>query len=147
MFALRPLPLVGVLLLAVSLTFAGCGGDGTVPVTGTVTLDGAPVEGAAVILEPAEGGSPASATTDASGKFSLKTVAGPHKVAISKTKVTMAEGANVPEDAGGEVSDENMEYLTPMKYASPMTSGLTVDVTAGMEPVEFALTSSGGGGG
>jgi hypothetical protein len=147
MSAIRPLPLVGILLVAISLSLAGCDGDGTVPVTGTVTLDGAPLEGAAVLLEPSQGGTPASATTDTSGSFSLNTVPGPYKVGISKTNVTMGEGAEVHEDAGGEVDDVDTEYVTPLNYASPMTSGLTVDVAAGMDPVTFDLTSEGGGAG
>lgn len=124
------------------------------PVSGTVTLDGSPVEGAAVILEPVDGGRPASATTDASGGFSLKTIVGPHNVAIAKTKVTAADGTEVDQDqdaAGedveiqpaGEDESVNTEFLTPMKYASPMTSGLKVDVTADMAPLEFELAPDG----
>jgi hypothetical protein len=59
----------------------------------------------------------------------------------------MGEGAEVHEDAGGEVDDVDTEYVTPVMYASPMTSGLNVDVAAGMDPVTFDLTSEGGGAG
>jgi len=57
----------------------GCGGStstvATVPVTGTVTLDGKPVEGAAVSFAPKTKGCRAAfGRTDASGKFKLTTV-------------------------------------------------------------------------
>lgn len=45
----------------------------TVPVTGTVTLDGAPLEGATVAFNNVDG-KPANGVTDAQGKFRLKTL-------------------------------------------------------------------------
>jgi hypothetical protein len=67
--------------VAILLLLVGCGGSDfdaptTHPVTGTVTYNGAPVEGAIVQFVPslAEGGpSPASGKTDAAGMYKLRT--------------------------------------------------------------------------
>ena len=51
---------------------SGCGGDLKVaPVTGTVTLDGKPLERASVLFQPEKGGRPSFGVTDANGKFTL----------------------------------------------------------------------------
>ena len=58
---------------------AGCNSNSnppTVPVSGTVKLDGKLVSGASVMFHPTAGGQTASATTDASGKYVLGTFAG-----------------------------------------------------------------------
>jgi hypothetical protein len=115
-----------------------------VTVDGTATLDGAPLEGAAVMMQPDGGGAPATATTDASGNFTLQTVPGPHKIAVTKTKSTGGAEAGVEEDGvllSGDMESQQIEYITPMQYASPMTSGLSVDVQSGMQPVTLDLKS------
>ena len=58
-------------VFALAFVGTGCGGkDQPVPVRGTVTLDGKPVAGAAVHFVPDQGGSPASAETQADGSYS-----------------------------------------------------------------------------
>lgn len=139
MIAVRTSRFVWILLLVILFSFSGCGGGiQTVTVSGTVTLDGKPVDGAAVILEPTGGGTPASGITDASGGFSVESTVGPHKVAISKTKTT-AKAGGITDEGGAE--DVNTEYFTPMRYGSTMTSGLTLDVQPGMDPANFDLTT------
>jgi hypothetical protein len=66
----------------------GCGQSETVPVTGTVTLNGQPATEAEVLFTPTKGRM-ASGQTDAAGKFTLSTnkpgdgaVPGEHKVTI-----------------------------------------------------------------
>ena len=51
---------------------AGCGGPSFLPVTGVVTLDGAPVEGATVTFTADDGSKTYSGSTDAAGKFTLQ---------------------------------------------------------------------------
>ena len=117
------------------LIISGCGGKGGgITVSGTVTLQGKPVEGVAVMLSP-ETGRPITGSTDASGKFTLQAPAGSYKVAISKTKTRVPPGVD-PEANPDAVT---IEYLTPQKYASPMTSGLTLEVKPGMETVTWDL--------
>jgi len=121
----------------------GCSGGGdadrakTVPVTGTVTYNGSPVEGATVTFSPAEpGGFGSIGTTDANGKFAVVSqwgaagaVPGSYQVAISKTEVeTSDEGleeARIDED--GSPPAQITEHL-PEKYKSAKKSGLTADV-------------------
>lgn len=79
---------------------AGCGGGvRTVPVEGTVTVDGAPVEKVAVSFTPIGGqgtaGPGSSGVTDAQGRFSLRTI-GDRRVTGAvpgKHRVTLSERA------------------------------------------------------
>jgi hypothetical protein len=121
----------------------GCGGDqGLAPVKGRVLLDGQPVERAAVMFEPESGGVPATGVTDSNGEFSLTTTGrgvgaslGKNGVSVSK-QVIAQPGRKVEE---GEIVA--MKSETPVKYASPQTSGLIIEVKRGMEPVELQLKS------
>lgn len=138
-------------------TLVGCGGSGLLPVAGTVTLDGAPVAEAAVSFT-GPNGQVRSATTDVSGNFSLEAVPGTNQVAVAKTNTTLdqatvnaaarqeegKEGAS--EEMGQEmpdivVTDSDIEWITPLKYANVRTSDLTVEVSKGMDPAKLDLTS------
>lgn len=147
--------LIVVSVLAVCLAgVIGCGKGrpGTVRVTGVVTLDGSPVEGASVTFYPAEGGRPASGTTDAQGKFTLTTFEsgdgappGNYNVTVIKMaggKATADEQAGSGEEALMGAEDTEGVSLLPAKYGNVKTSGLSVEVKAGMEPVNLSLTSS-----
>ena len=121
----------------------GCGANnGLAPVQGRVLLDGQPVAGAAVLFELESGGVPATGVTDASGQFSLSTsgrgVGAPlGKNGVSVSKQVIAQPNRKVEE--GEIVA--MKSQTPIKYASPQTSGLTIDVQPGMPPVELQLQS------
>lgn len=131
--------------IMVVATLVGCGGGGTATVTGTVTLDGAPVDGAGVVFTPEGGGRAVNATTDASGKFTLEAMLGPNVVAVTKTRPLggAAEPQNLEEGASPADMGENakLEYLVPKKYRLASTSGLKVTVEKGMEPPELKLVS------
>jgi hypothetical protein len=129
------------LLIAICL-LAGCSRDGLVPVKGRVLLDGQPVEKAAVLFEPDGGGVPATGVTDANGDFTRSTsgrgagaAAGLNKISVAK-QVPVQPNRKVEE---GEIVPMRSE--TPDIYASPRTSGLSVDVKRGMAPVELQLKS------
>ena len=136
-----------------AVVVAGCNkGPRTVPVVGTVTLDGKPVEGAAVTFVPTAEGQPAMSITDAQGKFTLSTgtAAGAVPGTYAVTVVKMKEDAEASEEGDPEseglMGEENIEvdsdlYVVPQKYSDPETSGLTVEVKPGMEPVNLDLTS------
>ena len=149
----------------------GCGGGSgrtaaTVPVTGTVTLDGAPVAGAIVAFAPkAQGVSAAFGTTDASGQFTLTTVqpgdgamVGSYDVTVTKTTAP-AGAASGPSDydpdsqdsvdaayaehyaSEEEGADTEPKDLLPTKYKDAATSELKAEVTAGGDNnFTFALT-------
>jgi hypothetical protein len=125
------------------LLLAGCGGDhGLAPVKGRVTLDGKPVEGAAVLFEPEAGGIPATGITDASGEFTLATVGKGEGASVGMNGVSVAKQVLV--DPNRKVEEGEivpMKSETPEKYASPRTSGITIEVKRGMSPVELELKS------
>lgn len=147
------------LLAALTLPVAagcGSGNPSTVPVKGTVTLNGNPVDGASVTFVPEAGGRPATGTTDASGQFTLTTFEtgdgapeGKYKVGVNKTSAAVnveagAGGAappgvqlSGPPGSGGPPPRPKSEL--PEKYGNAEKSGLTVEVKSGMEPVKLDL--------
>ncbi len=155
----------------VVLVALGCGssnsGLDTVPVSGTVTLDGSPVEGARVVFAPAGGGKAASGVTDASGRYKLTTLdpgdgalPGNYLVMISKTEATGQSPASEAVKPGmsaeeatqaamealdkGEQAEPQFEDRLPAKYKDPSKSGLKVDVAkGGQTEFDFQLTSDG----
>lgn len=150
------------LCATVALVLTGCNGGlnlDTVPVTGTVMMDGKPVEGAAVTFSPEGAGHAAAAVTDASGKFQLTTdtagdgaVAGKYKVTVTKYEKrteTIAAGEEdmdavyaAMEAAGEDVSGSGDKRGTendgpknelPAQYANPKTTTLQAEVSEGGE--------------
>jgi hypothetical protein len=126
----------------------GCGPEGVslegvVPVSGTVTQGGAPLEGAAVTFAPTDGGRTASGLTDENGEFVLTTLQpgdgampGSYKVAITKKETV---GKEYTEEEANEYYNKHQKQppapeiknLLDEKYADPETSGLTADVPEG----------------
>lgn len=122
---------------------AGCGSKGPqlAPVEGVVTLNSEALEGASVLFQPQAGGLPATGLTDAQGKFVLKTMED-DGAQVGMSDVSVAKEKKAETDVKleeGEYGPVNFE--TPVKYASPKTSGLSVDVQPGMEPVKLDLVS------
>lgn len=140
------------LCLALSLGLSwvvGCGKSGPqiVPVSGTVTLDGNPIDKAGVMFIP-DTGRPATGVTDPQGHFTLTTApdgngaeVGKYQVTVSLKKISgVAADANGLE-AGPATGPIKEEYIVPQKYSDPKTSGITVEVKSGMEQVKLELTS------
>lgn len=95
-----------------------------------------------MLFEPEAGGIPATGVTDAQGEFSLTTTGkgdgatvGMNGVSVSK-QVFAQPGRKVEE---GEIVA--MKSETPVRYASPRTSGISIDVKRGMASVELELKS------
>ena len=120
----------------------GCG-NGLAKVTGTVTLDGQPVNGGPEIYGTVRffhegGGGAGVAIIGNSGQYELKTGAqrgiepGTYRVAISIQKVT--PGAN-------EYAESKLTLISPAKYASIPGSGLRADVNQGRNTINFDLVS------
>jgi len=125
--------------------FVGCENDKlpkTVPAEGVVTLDGATVSDATVLLIADVGDINASAVSDKNGKFLLNAfpeksgaVPGSYKVSISKT---INEAAS---EKKGETM-VNLKYGLPQKYSLYTTSGLTYTLgEKGDKNIKFDLQS------
>ncbi len=112
---------LGILALMLLVGALGCGG-GLVPVTGVVTLDGRPVEGAMVLFVPEDHrGQPAQGVTAADGTFSLSTgmepgaAPGDYKVLVTKTSGTLPPGAD-PSSSG------SLKSLLPTVYGDAQST-------------------------
>jgi hypothetical protein len=158
---------------AVLVMLTACGepaGPKTEPVSGVVTLDDKPVEGATVTFAPTGSGSAASGVTDAAGTYKLTTfragdgaVMGSYAVSITKTEGSDQANVNLeglseeeamkkaaeayyksssfkdmgnPRSGGTKTKD-----LLPAKYKDAANSGLTADVKAGENKLDFKLSS------
>ena len=143
---------------------AGCDGRRTpVPVSGTVTLDGKPVEGATVsfhLLGDDKEGRPATGQTDKTGTFRLTTGnedgarPGEYKVVVTKNvlagpKLKMPDFPDTPEGRNQRdrflwkhFGDDQLPYrnVLPDRYGDLKATPLTCKVP-GNSPVHFPLTS------
>ena len=119
-------------------SLVGCGGNpvdypDTAPVTGTVTLDGAPLAGAWVSFVPAEG-RPATGQTDADGKYELM-YTGTIKGCTLGISTVMIRKESEPEN-----DDSDLMNTLPDRYTGG-DSELSADVAAGDNVIDFQLTS------
>lgn len=137
-------------LLVIGVVFwLGCGKvaeEGTVPISGTVTLDGKPVDKAAVAFIGKEGARLASAQTDAAGKFSLRASMGKNVVTVSKASSNPAPAPSdqpqlMPSEGEYQRMREAMKTEFPAKYGDPKTSGISFDINDKTKDLEVALTS------
>jgi uncharacterized protein DUF6795 len=136
--------------VALVVGLAGCGTTsdiGAASVSGTVTYNGSPVEGATVSFVPTDdAGKMAAGTTDAQGKFTLTTVQagdgavpGAYQVAVSKIEGGAAAGETQTEEEAyaqafpGSSPEKAPEVkdLLPAKYKDASKSGLTATVESG----------------
>lgn len=138
----------------------GCGGSDfpdPIPVSGTVSYQGKPVEGAKVTFLSRSGGRSASGTTDATGTYALTTFntddgAIPDEYTVTIAKFDAAEtGESIDLDNGemgadyaammdaaasGGAAINKEDSKLPAKYADAAESGLSRTVAEG-QPNEF----------
>lgn len=150
--------LASCLMICSLFLLTGCGGDGRptlVPIEGSVTLDGQPLDGATIAFIPNTGntiqrGSKGSSTSG--GKFTVGTYANDDGIPVGSYKVTVIKKelvSKLPDDYNSEdpaASRKPIKYkwITPQSYSIPGESGLTVEITSdGMSPSTIALTSDG----
>lgn len=140
-----------VLLLA-TFTLAGCGADvdagrkPVFPVTGTVTMSGAPLGGAKIAFAPQDGQPTAVGKTDDQGKFQLTTydygdgaAAGSFNVVVNKFSVAPAGPSTDGEEGDHEAAEEAASghdaasegaenQLIPVQYTSSKDTPFNVEV-------------------
>jgi hypothetical protein len=135
----------------------GCGGRGTTPVRGVVTLEGTPVAGATVLFMPDDqgGGRPASGLTSSDGTFRLMTykpddgaLPGTYRVLIQKTEASKdpqaAERAAM-ERAKAKIEEKALQKrqkptlpeayakfdTTPLRCSVPVTGAVALNLHEG----------------
>jgi len=123
------------------LAQAGCSSPEeakTYPVSGEVTLDGKPLSGATIMLQPAGRGSLGFGESDASGLFVISTfelgdgaIPGEHNIVVTYSSTDGDEGAD----------PEKSSIVVPARYSKPESSGLQVTVEEGLGPLTLNLTS------
>ena len=127
-----------ILFVVATLCFlSGCRGpkvEGLVPVRGTVTYKGEPLEDAAISFTPKEfktGDRLATGKTDAQGRFELRTIGErgilPGEYVVVVIKNEMIPG-NAERSTPGRPPPMEIRSLIPRRYNDPKTSDVNVDV-------------------
>jgi hypothetical protein len=136
-----------------AIATSGCGSysqtahiEKVVPVSGTVTYQGKPLEGYRVVFIPTDGRRPASGVTDASGKFVLGTNAANDGAPPGMNKISFAWEPPRTGEPGQETINDTPERMPkpkiriPEKYSDPEKSGISQDVpTRGTGDIKFDL--------
>src|SRR4051812_35064074 len=130
-------------ILLITLLAHGCNRS-IATVSGTVTLDGAAIDGGPDVYGTVSfrredgGGAPAVGIINTGGHYDLSTGAkeglepGKYMVAVSVKKI-------LPPAAPGGLT--RPQQLSPAKFAKPEDSGLRAEVKPGNNKFDFALTS------
>ena len=107
-------------------------------VEGVVTLDGKPLDGAAIQFEPA-GGRASSAITDAQGHYVLDFSATSQGALIGKHVVRIQSARTASGGEGDAPLVKARPEILPAKYHA--RSELTAEVEGGSNTIDFDLTS------
>jgi hypothetical protein len=129
------------LLVAACFVTVGCGGSNLPPtgtVTGVVTVDGQPIEGASVEFIPSSG-RPSVGLTDASGKYELMITNDDKGALVGSHKVRITTLVNPVSSEGDGPTVEGRKEMLPAKYHDE--SELTAEVASGSNTIDFALTT------
>jgi hypothetical protein len=135
-----------VLIVAASVTtmvaFSGCGGAYDSSVTGMVTLDGQKVPRGTVSFQSKGGGPAAYALIEEDGSYSVQTgreaglPAGEYYVTVTANEAP----ATTQTSTGGPPPPGKL--ITPLRYRSRETSGLSFTVEPGSNEINLELTST-----
>jgi hypothetical protein len=130
-------------LVLASFVIAGCDNN-LAYVSGTVTLDGVPVEGGpqldgSVVFYREDGsGAPAVGIIEEAGRYELATGT-KHALAPGNYMVGVAVKKILPPSETGGLT--RPQRLSDPKYAKPEESGFRADVKPGDNTFDFAITS------
>lgn len=115
-------------------------------VSGTVMMDGKPLEGATVVFVPEKSTQPQPSWgySDASGKYSLKTADGydgiePGTYRIVISKLVMKDGSPIP--SGTQTEGADGKELVPYPHSDPRQTKNVADVTKDGEVFDVAITT------
>jgi hypothetical protein len=130
------------LLGILALSLVGCS-RGDVPETGTVTgvltLDGEPVEGAFITFSPKEGGRASRASSNANGEYTLEYTDDIDGAKIGMHVVEIFTGRTAIVDDKGKVTQPAVKEKLPKEYTD---RSLEREVKAGKNVINFEAKSS-----
>jgi hypothetical protein len=111
----------------VAIALTGCGGDTFHNISGIITFEGEPLEGAAVTFVPRERGNPAVGVSRADGRYTLETgnVSG---IRPGEYKVVVVKNVYAPYDERTGRGGERLPSPVPDRYARADTTDLTITV-------------------
>ena len=134
---MRSYPLLATLFALVA--FAGCAAPAPEPtvVTGAVTFEGEPVAGAIVSFVPLDSGRPPGGAAVSEGHYLLYPEVG-LKPGTYRVEIRWSRATGEKREAGYGQSPDVFAEALPAKYHTDST--LTVEVTAGSNVHDFALT-------
>lgn len=138
-----------VLLVMVAAWGLGCGGGSTedlVSVSGTITLDEKPLEGATVAFIPAKSKQtqPSWGFSDAAGKYHLKTAEGYDGICLGEyrivvSKLTMQDGSPIPK--GSQTGGADGLEIVPFPHCDPRQTKNVAVIEHGDEVFDLAIKS------
>ncbi|PQO35287.1 hypothetical protein C5Y96_09640 [Blastopirellula marina] len=139
-------PLLVVLPVLGSLSLVlGCGGPAStaVPISGTVSVEGQPVEGGLITFLSVDDTAPAAGAPIKNGTYSAEVEPGEKKVMVLGTKVVGEEYIlkGVP-DSG---TRQKLETITHPNYNAKHLTPLTATVSGPSEEMNFDLKKNGKG--
>lgn len=125
------------------LVCSGCGdgSDGRLSASGTVTLEGAPLESGSVVFSN-ESGVSAGVGIINGGSFTIQEAASSSGIQPGTYNVAVNSWEKEPGsvDDQGNIVDEGVSRI-PEKYNDPKTSGLTATVSPDSQTFSFDLKS------
>ncbi len=137
--------LVGLALFTVGLAGCSDSGPATVPVNGTLTIDGQPANNLSITFSPVDQSLPTATGTVTDGSFELFCgIEGAPGAVPGKYKVVLAETGGGGTDymtGGGGGGPPTQELTFPKKYSTAGTSDKEVEVTAGSPDIQIEITS------
>lgn len=135
-------------LLCITLGFAGCRSDKTDSVSGVITLDGVPLEGAGVRFTPVgNGGTVISGFTDAKGKYSSQTLQGRLSADTISNEYVVTVSKYEEYDTGRKIRGEegvletvyDNKLITPAVYGDLKKTPFKATVVSGKNTFDFDL--------
>jgi hypothetical protein len=136
----------------VTFIFNGCNKNNVIPtesVTGVVTLDGQPFEGASITFVPKSAGTSAYARSGKGGYYALQTLqgapdkgttVGEYAVVVTKSEA-VPSGETKKNSYGEDVPEMISKSLLPEIYSSSDTTPLTFQVNIGTNKYDIVLQS------
>lgn len=136
----RAISAQAVVVVLAGVLVAGCGSPHEASVSGTVTLDGEPLDRGTVSFHPVGEGAVAYGQIGADGSYEVKT-GRESGLAPGDYKVTVV--ATTPPPPPKDPMDEPVgELITPQRYGAKQTTDLQFAVEPGSNTIDLELTSS-----